>query len=42
MLCILPPTRPLGRRLLARFLTRRLQTPRRPGDDHVIRGEVVD
>jgi len=50
--CILPPTRPLARRLLTRLVSRRLTRPRgpgtgsgngrRPGDDGVIRGEVVD
>jgi UPF0716 protein FxsA len=54
MLCILPFTRPLGRRVLAGFVNRRLlggaatgdaTKPRRPGGrqaDDVIRGEVID
>ena len=56
ILCILPFTRPIGRRILAGMLSRRLLgastgtwsgtpppgTPRRPGTDDVVRGEVVD
>lgn len=49
VLCILPFTRPLGRRVLARVINRRLlstgrrgpRDARRPGPD-VVRGEVVD
>ncbi|WP_310963456.1 FxsA family protein [Nocardioides terrisoli] len=48
MLCILPFTRPVGRRLLAGFVSRRLVMrgpqspgPRQPGED-VVRGTVVD
>lgn len=46
VLLILPMTRPLGRRLLARALARRLtgtgrKTPR-PGHDDVIQGEVLN
>jgi UPF0716 protein FxsA len=44
VLLILPMTRPLGRRLLARALARRLGTDRkapRPGHDDVIQGEVL-
>ncbi|MEO5654333.1 MAG: FxsA family protein [Marmoricola sp.] len=51
VLCVLPLTRPVGRRLLSGFISRRLLTgtpaaPRTrprpgPGDD-VVRGEVVD
>jgi UPF0716 protein FxsA len=51
--CVLPVTRPLARRVLARFLTRKLQagsrgprggarTRQRPGPDSVVQGEVVD
>jgi UPF0716 protein FxsA len=49
-LCVLPATRPLGRRVLARVISRRLVagtsaatagTRRRPGPD-VVQGEVVD
>ena len=53
MLCILPFTRPIGRRFLAGLISRRLVgvsystnrpgTQRRPGpDDGVVQGEVVD
>ena len=51
VLCVLPLTRPVGRRLLSGFISRRLLTgtpaaPRTrqgpgPGDD-VVRGEVID
>jgi UPF0716 protein FxsA len=49
VLCIMPFTRPLGRRVLARVINRRLlgtghrgpRDARRPGPD-VVRGEVVD
>jgi UPF0716 protein FxsA len=43
--CILPPTRPVARRLLTRVVSRRLTKPRndsRPGGDGVVRGEVID
>ena len=46
--CVLPFTRPLARRLLTGFLSRRFlggsaaRTRRRPGPDSVVRGEVVD
>ncbi|MGZ4494512.1 MAG: FxsA family protein [Nocardioides sp.] len=47
--CILPLTRPLARRVLARVVTRRLAGPpagprtrQRPGPDDVVQGEVVD
>lgn len=45
LLAILPLTRPLGRRLLARVVARRLvvRNARRPGPpDDVVQGEVVD
>jgi len=46
VLLILPMTRPLGRRLLARALARRLtgtgRTAPRPGHDDVIQGEVMN
>ena len=51
VLMILPLTRPIGRRLLAGILARRLtvvggvdrsRTQTRPGHEDVIRGEVVD
>jgi UPF0716 protein FxsA len=45
ILLILPFTRPLARRLLARFVTRRLLDARRPGsgpEGPIVRGEVVD
>lgn len=44
LLAIFPLTRPLGRRMLAALITRRLvQRPRRPGPPgEVIQGEVVD
>lgn len=44
LLAIFPLTRPLGRRLLATLITRRLvQRPQRPGPPgEVIQGEVVD
>jgi len=46
VLLILPMTRPLGRRLLARALARRLtgtgRTAPRPGHDDVIQGEVLN
>jgi len=51
VLMILPFTRPIGRRLLAGVLARRLtvvggagrpQTQTRPGHEDVIRGEVID
>ena len=53
ILCILPVTRPVGRRVLARVIGRRLvgasyppgaaRTRQRPGpDDGVVQGEVVD
>lgn len=50
-ICILPFTRPFGRRLLTRFVSKRLAgrvttygTAQRPGTSHdgVVRGEVVD
>jgi len=50
--CILPFTRPVARRLLTRFITRkflggpgypgRVRTQQRPGPDSVVQGEVVD
>lgn len=47
--CILPFTRPLVRRLLSAYVTRRMlvQTQQRPGqgpadEERVVRGEVVD
>lgn len=44
LLAIFPLTRPLGRRVLATLISRRLvQRPRRPGPPgEVIQGEVVD
>ncbi len=49
---VLPPTRPLARRVLARFVARRFlerpggpsgpRTRQRPGPDSVVQGEVVD
>jgi UPF0716 protein FxsA len=51
LVCILPFTRPLGRRVLSGFVSRRLagvafaapRTRRRPGPgDDVVQGEVVD
>lgn len=45
LLAILPLTRPLGRRLLARVVARRLvvRNARRPGPpDDVVQGEVID
>jgi UPF0716 protein FxsA len=45
ILLILPFTRPLARRLLTRYLSRRLLDGRRPGPGSpgpVVRGEVVD
>ena len=46
---ILPFTRPLARRALTGFITRKFlagqpsgRTRRRPGHEHVVRGEVVD
>jgi UPF0716 protein FxsA len=45
VLLILPFTRPIARRLLTRFLSRRLLDARRPGpgpQGPVVRGEVVD
>ncbi len=42
---ILPFTRPLARRLLTRYLSRRLLDGRRPGpgpQGPVVRGEVID
>jgi UPF0716 protein FxsA len=51
--CILPFTRPVARRLLTEFITRKLlggssggsgsrRTQQRPGPDSVVQGEVVD
>ncbi len=40
-LLILPFTRPLGRRVLAGLLARRLHNATRPGHDDVVRGEVI-
>jgi UPF0716 protein FxsA len=49
--CVLPVTRPLARRALTRFIARRFvlgqgdlsgRTPRRPGPDSVVQGDVVD
>jgi UPF0716 protein FxsA len=50
--CVLPLTRPLARRVLARFITRRFlggpggpssaRTRQRPGPGSVVQGEVVD
>lgn len=51
--CVLPFTRPYARRLLTRFLARKLlvgpayddqgaRTQRRPGPDSVVQGDVVD
>ena len=51
--CVLPLTRPLARRVLARFITRKFLagpggprggagTRQRPGPDSVVQGEVVD
>ncbi|HET6626827.1 MAG TPA: FxsA family protein [Nocardioidaceae bacterium] len=46
--CILPFTRPVARRILTEFITRkflggpRSRTRPRPGPDSVVRGEVVD
>jgi UPF0716 protein FxsA len=51
LFCILPFTRPLARRALTGVVARRLvlatqptgpRTARRPGHEHVVRGEVVD
>jgi UPF0716 protein FxsA len=51
LFCILPVTQPLARRALTRVLAKRLvvvgqppspPTARRPGHEHVVRGEVVD
>ena len=53
LFCILPFTRPLARRLLTGFVTRKLlgdnsrpssstRTQQRPGPDSVVQGEVVD
>jgi UPF0716 protein FxsA len=48
LLCILPFTRPVARRVVIGFVARRLlgaprtQTRRRPGTDSVVRGDVVD
>jgi UPF0716 protein FxsA len=51
LFCVLPPTRPVARAALTRYLTRRLltgptgagpRTRRRPGPDSVVQGEVVD
>lgn len=45
---VLPFTRPLARRVLARFVTRKFlggpapRTRQRPGPESVVRGEVVD
>jgi UPF0716 protein FxsA len=43
---VLPFTRPLARRLLTRYVTRKFlgapRTGHRPGPDSVVRGEVVD
>jgi UPF0716 protein FxsA len=49
--CVLPFTRPVARRALTRYVSRRLvggppggagRTRRRPGPDSVVQGEVVD
>ena len=48
LFCVLPFTRPIARRLLTGFLTRKFltgpgaRTRRRPGPDSVVQGEVVD
>jgi len=48
LFCVLPFTRPLARRGLTRFVTRKLldgagtRTRQRPGPDSVVQGEVVD
>lgn len=48
LFCVLPFTRPVARRLLTGFLTRKFlagpgaRTRQRPGPDSVVQGEVVD
>jgi UPF0716 protein FxsA len=48
LFCVLPFTRPIARRLLTGFLTRKFlagqdaRTQRRPGPDSVVQGDVVD
>lgn len=45
LFCILPLTRPVARRVLARVVAKRITTvhlPPPPGDERVVRGEVID